>query len=45
MISGGVGGGVGQHDLMRQILADNAGVRVIATEAAEPVLPGSAVWR
>lgn len=38
-----ISGGAGQHDLVRQILADSAGVPVIATEAAEPVLLGSAI--
>lgn len=38
-----ISGGAGQHDLVRQILADATGVPVIATEAAEPVLLGSAI--
>lgn len=38
-----ISGGAGQHDLVRQLLADCAGVAVIATEAAEPVLLGSAM--
>ena len=38
-----ISGGAGQHDLVRQILADATGVAVIATEAAEPVLLGSAM--
>ncbi len=38
-----ISGGAGQHDLVRQLLADSTGVPVIATEAAEPVLLGSAM--
>lgn len=38
-----ISGGAGQHDLVRQILADSSGIPVIATEAAEPVLLGSAI--
>lgn len=38
-----ISGGAGQHALVRQILADSSGVPVIATEADEPVLLGSAI--
>ena len=38
-----ISGGAGQHDLVRQILADSTGVAVVATEAEEPVLLGSAI--
>ena len=38
-----ISGGAGQHDLVRQLLADSTGVAVIATEAEEPVLLGSAI--
>jgi D-ribulokinase len=38
-----ISGGAGQHDLVRQILAGACGVAVVATEAAEPVLLGSAI--
>ncbi|MES2433273.1 MAG: FGGY-family carbohydrate kinase [Pseudomonadota bacterium] len=38
-----ISGGAGQHDLVRQILADSTGVTVVATEAEEPVLLGSAI--
>ncbi|GLS88079.1 D-ribulokinase [Cypionkella aquatica] len=38
-----ISGGAGQHDLVRQILADATGVPVITTEAEEPVLLGSAI--
>lgn len=38
-----ISGGAGQHDLVRQILAGGCGVAVVATEAAEPVLLGSAI--
>ncbi len=35
--------GAGSHDLVRQILADAAGITAIATQADEPVLLGSAI--
>ncbi|NUB45581.1 FGGY-family carbohydrate kinase [Fertoebacter nigrum] len=38
-----ISGGAGQHDLVRQILADATGLPVVATAAAEPVLLGSAM--
>ena len=38
-----ISGGAGQHDLVRQLLADSTGVTVVATEAEEPVLLGSAI--
>lgn len=38
-----VSGGAGASDLVRQLLADATGRRVIATRAAEPVLLGSAM--
>ncbi|MDB5665534.1 FGGY-family carbohydrate kinase [Cypionkella sp.] len=38
-----ISGGAGQHDLVRQILADSTGIEVIATEADEPVLLGSSI--
>lgn len=38
-----ISGGAGQHDLVRQVLADSTGVAVVATEAEEPVLLGSAI--
>lgn len=38
-----ISGGAGQHDLVRQVLADSTGVAVVATEADEPVLLGSAI--
>lgn len=38
-----ISGGAGQHDLVRQVLADSTGVTVVATEAEEPVLLGSAI--
>jgi len=38
-----ISGGAGQHDLVRQLLADSACVPVIATAADEPVLLGSAM--
>ena len=38
-----ISGGAGSHDLVRQILADATGLPVIATEADEPVLLGSAI--
>ena len=38
-----ISGGAGRHDLVRQILADATGLPVVATEADEPVLLGSAI--
>lgn len=38
-----ISGGAGQHDLVRQVLADATGLPVIATQADEPVLLGSAI--
>ncbi len=38
-----ISGGAGQQDLVRQLLADTAGVPVIATRADEPVLLGAAI--
>ena len=38
-----ISGGAGQQDLVRQILADATGVPVVATQADEPVLLGSAI--
>jgi FGGY-family pentulose kinase len=38
-----ISGGAGQHDLVRQILADACGKPVIATRSEEPVLLGSAI--
>jgi len=38
-----VSGGAGQHVLIRQLLADTTGRPVLATQAAEPVLLGSAI--
>ncbi|OYU38125.1 MAG: ribulokinase [Pseudorhodobacter sp. PARRP1] len=38
-----ISGGAGQHDLVRQVLADSTGITVVATEADEPVLLGSAI--
>lgn len=38
-----ISGGAGSHDLVRQILADSAGIPVVTTEAEEPVLLGSAM--
>nr|WP_299497081.1 FGGY-family carbohydrate kinase [uncultured Rhizobium sp.] len=38
-----VSGGAGQHDLVRQILADACGKPVVATHSQEPVLLGSAI--
>lgn len=38
-----VSGGAGQHPLTRQLLADATGMTVLATEAEEPVLLGSAI--
>ncbi len=38
-----ISGGAGAHELTRQILADAAGLPLVATEAEEPVLLGSAI--
>ena len=38
-----ISGGAGRHPLIRQLLADSAGLPVVATRAAEPVLLGSAI--
>jgi D-ribulokinase len=38
-----ISGGAGRQDLVRQLLADATGKRVLATEAEEPVLLGSAI--
>ena len=38
-----ISGGAGRHPLVRQLLADSAGLPVVATRAAEPVLLGSAI--
>ncbi|UXM94906.1 FGGY-family carbohydrate kinase [Bartonella sp. HY329] len=38
-----ISGGAGQHELVRQILADACNRKVIATNAEEPVLLGSAI--
>ena len=38
-----ISGGAGQQNLVRQILADATGIPVVATEADEPVLLGSAI--
>ncbi|XUY28936.1 FGGY-family carbohydrate kinase [Agrobacterium sp. rho-8.1] len=38
-----ISGGAGQHDLVRQILADACGKPVVATGSDEPVLLGSAI--
>ncbi|WP_159948923.1 FGGY-family carbohydrate kinase [Rhizobium sp. 18065] len=38
-----ISGGAGQHDLVRQILADACGKPVVATQSQEPVLLGSAI--
>ena len=38
-----ISGGAGSHNLVRQILADATGIPVFTTEAAEPVLLGSAI--
>ncbi|WP_426577343.1 FGGY-family carbohydrate kinase [Xenorhabdus stockiae] len=38
-----VSGGAGQHPLVRQLIADTCDVTVIATQACEPVLLGSAI--
>ncbi|WP_421363745.1 FGGY-family carbohydrate kinase [Agrobacterium rosae] len=38
-----ISGGAGQHDLVRQVLADACGKSVVATVSEEPVLLGSAI--
>ncbi|MBW9117975.1 FGGY-family carbohydrate kinase [Rhizobium cauense] len=38
-----ISGGAGQHDFVRQLLADASGRPVIATKAEEPVLLGAAI--
>lgn len=38
-----ISGGAGQHPLIRQLLADACGKPVLSTQAAEPVLLGSAI--
>ena len=38
-----ISGGAGQHPLIRQLLADTTGRTVVATQASEPVLLGSAI--
>lgn len=38
-----ISGGAGQSDLIRQLLADGAGLPVLSSEAAEPVLLGAAI--
>lgn len=38
-----ISGGAGQHDLVRQLLADATGLPVVVTVAEEPVLLGSAI--
>ena len=38
-----ISGGAGQHDLVRQVLADACGKPVVATVSEEPVLLGSAI--
>jgi D-ribulokinase len=38
-----ISGGAGQLDLVRQLLADAAGIPVLATRAQEPVLLGAAI--
>jgi D-ribulokinase len=38
-----ISGGAGQHDLVRQVLADACGLPVVATVSEEPVLLGSAI--
>ncbi len=38
-----ISGGAGQHDFVRQMLADASGKPVIATKAEEPVLLGAAI--
>jgi D-ribulokinase len=38
-----ISGGAGQHDLVRQLLADATGLPIVVTAANEPVLLGSAM--
>ncbi|MBY3594951.1 FGGY-family carbohydrate kinase [Rhizobium bangladeshense] len=38
-----ISGGAGQHDFVRQVLADACGKPVVATKAEEPVLLGAAI--
>lgn len=38
-----ISGGAGQHPLIRQLLADTTGRKVLATKASEPVLLGAAI--
>jgi D-ribulokinase len=38
-----ISGGAGQHDFVRQMLADASGKPVVATKAEEPVLLGAAI--
>ncbi|MBB4195679.1 FGGY-family pentulose kinase [Rhizobium aethiopicum] len=38
-----ISGGAGQHDFVRQVLADASGKPVVATKAEEPVLLGAAI--
>jgi D-ribulokinase len=38
-----VSGGAGQHDLVRQVLADASGKAIVTTRCAEPVLLGAAI--
>ncbi|MBY5813948.1 FGGY-family carbohydrate kinase [Rhizobium leguminosarum] len=38
-----ISGGAGQHDFVRQLLADASGKPIIATKAEEPVLLGAAI--
>ena len=38
-----ISGGAGQHDLVRQVLADACGIPVVSTVSQEPVLLGSAI--
>ena len=38
-----ISGGAGQQDLVRQLLADTAGLPIVVTAASEPVLLGAAI--
>lgn len=38
-----ISGGAGQHDLVRQLLADSSGKPVVSPRASEPVLLGAAI--
>ena len=38
-----ISGGAGQHDLVRQLLADASGKAIVTTRCAEPVLLGAAI--